>query len=136
MLNWLPASLLALFSFGLWGLFTKLSVKYVDPQSAFIYQTLGVIVVTGIILSFMHFKPTVDLKGVGYGTLTGITYGLGCLFYFFAVTRGKIITVVTLTALYPLITIMLSFIFLHEVITSRQICGVLLALVAILMMSL
>lgn len=135
MLNWLPSSLLALFSFGLWGLFTKLSVEYIDAQSAFIYQTVGVIAITVISLCFVGFKPETNVKGLGFSTLTGVAYGLGCLFYFFAASRGKIITVVTLTSLYPLITIMLSFFFLHETITMRQIIGIGLALFAILLMS-
>jgi len=136
MANWLPAAFIALFSFGLWGLFTKLAVIYIDSKSALIYQTAGVVIIGIITLSMTNFKPAIDAKGLVYALLTGITYGVGCLFYFVAASRGKIITVVTLTALYPLITIMLSFLLLKETITIKQVMGIIFAMISILLMSL
>ncbi len=41
----------------------------------------------------------------------------------------------TLTALYPLITVLLSFLILHETVTLRQGIGMLLALAAIVLMA-
>lgn len=132
---WLPAALLSLFSFGLWGLFTKLAVHHIDSKSALIYQTIGVIIIGVITLSTVNFKPATDAKGLSYAILTGLAYGVGCLFYFIAASKGKIITIVTLTALYPLVTILLAFILLKEGINPRQCAGILLAFVAILLMS-
>ena len=54
-----------------------------------------------ITLSLMNFKPATDSKGLVFAILTGLTYGIGCLFYFIAASKGKIMTVVTLTSLYP-----------------------------------
>jgi transporter family protein len=135
MTNWLTPSLIALFSFGLWGLFTKLSVEYIDFKSAIIYQTLGVMVVGIIGLGLVGFKPAADTKGFSYAVLTGAAYGQGCLFYFIAASKGKIITVVTLTALYPLITIVLAYYLLNEAVSLRQLVGIGLAMVSILLMS-
>ena len=135
MAPWLPPALFALFNFGLWGLFTKLAVLSVDPKSALVYQTLGVLVISFIILVNLNFKPVFELKGFTYGILTGLTYGIGCLFYFVAASRGKIINVVTLTALYPLVTMLLAFIFLKETIAIKQALGIVLALIAIILMS-
>ena len=135
MTTWLPSALLSLMFFGLWGLFTKLSVVSMDSKSALIYQTLGVGVIGLITLSLMNFKPAFDVKGLSYAILTGIAYGLGCLFYFVAASRGKINTVVTLTALYPLVTILLAFLLLNEQITLRQWSGIALAIIAILLMA-
>src|SRR5437016_5405246 len=112
MIQWLPAALFSLFSFGVWCLFTKLAIVYVDSKSALVFQTIGVVIVGIITLGLLNFKPATDMKGLGFGILTGIAYGIGCLFYFIAADKGKIITVVTLTALYPLITILLSYILL------------------------
>jgi transporter family protein len=134
-MSWLFASLLALFSFGLWGFFSKLAITYIDSKSALIFQTAGVLIVGVITLSLIHFKPATDFRGVNYSLLTGITYGMGCLFYLIAADKGKIITIVTLTALYPLITIILSYFFLHENVSLKQCLGILLALAAIFFMS-
>lgn len=135
MTQWLPAALVALFSFGLWGFFTKLAITHIDSKSALIYQTAGVLLVGLFTLHLMHFKPATDLKGVGFGLLTGLAYGVGCLFYFIAADKGKIITVVTLTALYPLVTILLSYLLLREAVSFKQCFGIILALVAIYLMS-
>lgn len=135
MTHWLPAAVLALFSFGFWGFFSKLSLNYIDTKSALIFQTGGVLIIGIIALAMMNFKPAMEMKGLGFGVLTGIAYGIGCLFYLIAAERGKLVTVVTLTALYPLVTIMLSSLFLHETINLKQTCGIVLAIVAIILLS-
>lgn len=134
-MHWLGAALLALISFGMWGLFTKLTIAYIDSKSALIYQTAGVMLIGFITLNLLHFKPATDIKGIGFGVLTGVAYGIGCLFYFIAADKGKIITVVTLTALYPLVTILLSYLLLKETVSLKQCSGIVLALVAIYLMS-
>lgn len=134
-MSWLSASLLALLSFGLWGFFTKLAVIHIDSKSALIYQTIGVAIIGVLALGMMNFKPANDMKGLGYAILTGLAYGVGCLFYFIAASKGKIITVVTLTALYPLIAIILAYLVLKETVNMKQCAGIVLALAAILLMS-
>lgn len=135
MIAWFPATLFSLFSFGLWGLFTKLSVLRIDSKSALIYQTIGVVIVGVLTLSMLNFKPATDTKGLIYAILTGIAYAVGCWFYFIAASKGKIITVVTLTALYPLVTILLAYVLLKETVSLKQGIGISLAFVAILLMS-
>ena len=134
-MNWVTAAFISLSSFGLWGLFTKLSVTNIDSKSALIYQTIGVVIVGLITLGMMNFKPATDAKGISYAIITGLAYGIGCLFYFIAASKGKIITVVTLTALYPLVTIILAYLILRETISVKQCLGVLLAFAAIMLMS-
>lgn len=136
MTGWLPTALLSLFSFGLWGLFSKLSLNYIDSRSALIFQTVGVLLI-GVFVFFgtNNFKMATDSKGLGFALLTGIAYSLGCLLYLIAADKGKISTVVTLTALYPLVTLLLSYIFLREDINLKQCIGILFALVAIYFMA-
>lgn len=134
-MNWFLASVSALLSFGLWGLFTKLSVVHIDSKSALMYQTVGVIIIGLFTLGMMNFKPASDPKGVGYAILTGLAYGIGCWFYFIAASKGKIITVVTLTALYPVVTILLAYLILKEGVSMKQWIGIILAFMSILLMS-
>lgn len=135
MTQWLPAALISLISFGLWGFFTKLAIIYIDSKSALIFQTAGVLIIGLITLVSLDFKPSMDIRGLSFGILTGLAYGIGCLFYFIAADKGKITTVVTLTALYPIITIILSFFLLRETIQLKQYLGILFALMAIFLMS-
>jgi len=134
-MNWFTAALLALVSFGLWGLFTKLAVLHIDTKSALIYQALGVAIVGTGMLFAVNFKPATHPKGISYALLTGAAYGIGCFFYFIAASKGKIITVVTLTALYPLVTIILASVILKEAISIKQWIGIGFAIIAIVLMS-
>lgn len=135
MTTWLPAALISLLSFGLWGFFTKIALHYVDAKSALVYQTAGVVIIGFIILYMQELRPVIAWKGISYGLLTGIAYGVGCLFYLIAADKGKLITVVTLTALYPLVTILLSWLWLQETISSRQMLGIAFSIIAIWLMS-
>lgn len=134
MQGWFTPSMLALFSFGFWGLFTKLSIDYIDFKSALVYQTIGVIIVAFIGLTLIDFKPATTPKGIWFAVLTGLSYGLGCLFYFIAASKGRMMTVVTLTALYPLVTILLSYFLFKETITLKKMLGISFAFVAIFLM--
>lgn len=131
--SWLAPALLSLMGFGLWGLFTKLSVNHIDSKSAFVYQSVGVIMAGFLVFWLMDFKAATNTKGILFSLLTGVAYGLGCLFYFYAASRGNIINVVTLTALYPLVTIVLAYLILHETISPRQGLGVIFALTAVVL---
>ncbi len=130
---WYLPAFLSLVNFGLWGLFAKLSVNYVDSKNALFYQTIGVLIAGLVVFYMMNFKASTNPKGIIFGLLTGLTYGAGCLFFFFAVTRGNLATIVTLTALYPVITIILSYCILHETISLRQGIATVFALIAMIL---
>lgn len=132
---WFPAAMVSLISFGLWGFFSKITIEYIDAKSALVYQSLGVLLIGLFTAALLHFKPGTTPKGISYGFLTGIAYGIGCLFYFIAADKGKVTTVVTMTALYPLITIFLAYLLLHETISIKQALGILFALIAIYLLS-
>ncbi len=129
---WILPTFASLGSFGFWGLFTKLSANYVDAKSAFVFQAIGVIIAALFSLIFLSGRVQLSSQGIIYSIFIGITYSLGCIFYFNAASKGSISTVVTITALYPLITIFLSVIFLKETLTMHQILGIFFAIVSMM----
>jgi len=133
--SWLVSSFFALLFFGLWGFFSKLALFHVNARFALILQTIGVVITTLFLLKGVEFRDFFNTRGAHFGILTGVSYGLGCLFYLMAADKGKLITVVTLTALYPLVTILCSFVWLNETITIKQGIGIVMALAAIVIMS-
>jgi transporter family protein len=135
MTSWLAPALTSLMIFGFWGLFAKLSLFYIDSKSALVYQSIGALLAGLFALVLVQFKPEYEIRGLTFGILTGLCSGLGGLFFLFAVTKGKSSTVVTLTSLYPVVTIMLSFIILREGLQAKQILGVIFALVALHLLS-
>ncbi len=133
--NWLVTAFLSLLIYGLWGFFPKIAVTYITPQSALVYEVAGAMLVGVLALFLVGFQPDFHPKGVLFGTLTGICGMLGTLFYFFAASKGRISVVVSLTALYPLVTIFMAALFLREPITLKQASGMLFALIAMFLLS-
>lgn len=128
--NWLLPACIAILLYGFWGFFPKLAVAFVPPTSALLYQVAGAMLVGLLCLFLVDFRPETHPKGILFGVLTGIAGVLGTLFYFTAARRGNIAVVASMTALYPIVTILLAAIFLREPITLRQLFGMLFALIA------
>ncbi|MHB1015814.1 MAG: EamA family transporter [Desulfurivibrionaceae bacterium] len=133
MQSWLIPASAALIIYGLWGFFPKLAVSYINPASALIYEIGGAMLVGLASLFWVGFQPETHPKGILFAVLTGVAGMLGTLFFFAAASRGKISVVVSMTALYPIITIILAAIFLHEPITVQQVLGMLCAVAAIVL---
>lgn len=133
--SWFIWTLLAMITFGAWGFFPKLAVNFISPQSAVIYQVIGGMLVGIVGLGLVNFKPETHPLGILFALLTGITGVLGTLFYYAAASRGQISIVASLTALYPLITIMLAIVFLHEALVLKQVIGLCFAVAAIILLA-
>lgn len=133
--NWLLTAFISLVIYGFWGFFPKLAVSYISPQSALVYEVAGAAAVGLVALSLVHFQPETHPKGILFAVLTGIAGMVGTLFYFAAASRGKIAVVVSITALYPLFTILYAAVFLREPVTLKQFAGMVLALIAIVLLS-
>ncbi|MBA3002708.1 MAG: EamA family transporter [Desulfurivibrio sp.] len=133
--SWLAPACVALIIYGLWGFFPKLAVTYINPVSALIYQVAGAMLVGLATLFWVGFQPETHPKGILFAVLTGVSGVLGTLFFFAAASRGKISVVVSMTALYPIITILLAAVFLREPVTAKQIMGMLCAVAAIVLLT-
>jgi transporter family protein len=135
MTSWVSWSILALVVWGIWGFLPKLATKYMTTQSIIIYEALGGLCVGLVCLYFAGMRPETHPKGILYASLTGILGMMGGFFYLLAVARGKVSVVVTMTALYPIITIGLAALLLREPITLKQGVGMVLAVVSIILLS-
>ena len=133
--SWLLPASAALIIYGLWGFFPKLAVTYINPVSALIYEVAGAMLVGLFSLFWVGFQPETHPRGILFAVLTGVAGMLGTLFFFAAASRGKLAVVVSMTALYPLITILLAAVFLREPVTAKQILGMLCAGAAILLLT-
>jgi len=133
--SWLIFAILAMLVWGFWGFFPKLATNYLSPKSVLVYEVIGAIIVGMAVLFLVKFKPEVNARGITFAILTGIAGTLGALFFIFAVSSGKTSVVVTTTALYPLITIILAFLILKEPITVKQGIGMIFAFAAIMLLA-
>lgn len=132
--DWLIYSLICSLLYGFWGFFGNLATKYVDYQTAFFYEAIGAILMTLFILiqtKSLSFQG--DVRGILFAVLVGVCGTVASLVFFIAVGKGKVANVVSVTSIYPLITILLSALFLKEAITLPQIIGVLFAIIAVIL---
>lgn len=129
--TWLHSAVYCLISFGLWGFFSRLALNYITPKQAMIFQSIGIILVTLFLLKEIPNKSEFNWVGSFYAILTGIAFTVGSILFLMASSQNNNISIViTLTGLYPLITIVLAYLFLKESINFQQFLGMLLAMVA------
>ena len=135
MKDWfLPAIFIPLV-WGFWGLFPKFAVRYISPTHAMAYQVIGTMVFGIILFAAIGFRLQFEPKGIVFAILSGM-FGMGGAFlYLLAVSKGKVSIIVFISALYPVVTIALSYFFLHETITLKEGLGMVFALTAIILFS-
>lgn len=134
-MHWLIHSSIALILYGFWAFFPKLVSNYITPKDAIIIESVGIAVFGFIFWIFYKNNFQVNFYGSVYAILTGVAGMLGTLFFLYALSKGKASIIVTMTAMYPLITIFLSRVFLKETISLKQWIGILLALLAMYFLS-
>jgi transporter family protein len=130
---WLLPASMAMICWGIWGFIPKLTTRYINPLSASVYEGLGSAVFALIVFFFIGFKPEVHPKGTSLAFATGLLGMLGALFYLFAMPKGKVSIVATISALNPVITIGLAYFLLKEPITLKEGIGMVFAFIAIVL---
>jgi transporter family protein len=135
--RWLAFSLLTILCWGAWGAVSKVASDGVDANTNQIFFTLGLLPLIVYVARSPRLRGG-DQRGAGiaWAFLTGILGGTGNIAFFRAlVVGGKASIVVPVTALFPLVTVMLAVGFLRERLGTAQKVGLLLALIAIYLLS-
>lgn len=130
MKTWYLYSLLTVLMWGVWGVFSKLASANSRPRQVLIFQSVGVLAFALVVLIIERFRIEWSVPGFSWSVAAGFFTFIGFLTFFAALEKGKASTVVTLSALYPVVTILLSVIFLREKISLREGAGIVLALIA------
>ncbi|MDX1951321.1 MAG: DMT family transporter [Verrucomicrobiota bacterium] len=131
--RWLIFTILALLSWGLWAIVSKLIGESVTAAQSQALSTIGLVPVM-LLLAFSKKTSSPGSKGRGslLAFIAGCLTCAGNVAYYHALNLGgKAATVVPLTALYPLVTILLALLFLRERLNNIQIAGMGLSFVAI-----
>ncbi|MBI1934444.1 DMT family transporter [Candidatus Peregrinibacteria bacterium] len=132
--QWFLYSLVVMVGWGVWGFFGKLASHTIGPFGAVFYTMLGWVFMVGILTLFRGIPFPVAGRGAFFSFIVGIIASLVFIPFILALSKGRASMVVTVTALYPLVTLILAFLFLHETITVRQCFGVLLAILAVILL--
>lgn len=130
--RWLISTFLAIFFWGIWAALGKVIGDALTGPESQALSTLGMIPV--MMALFFWKRPALgpaNRRGLVTGFVAGV---LGCagniVFYEILKTGDKVATVAPLTALYPLVTVLLAAIFLKEKLNRIQLAGIFLSFVA------
>jgi len=136
MKNWYWLSLATMVCWGAWGIFGKLASAQINSKFLNLISISASFLLLWTLFLVTGFKVEKNAGGIGYAALAGVAGAIGSVFFYLALKQGKTSVVVPLTALYPLITVALSVLFLKEELTGVKIVGIVLALVASILLSL
>jgi uncharacterized membrane protein len=133
-MTWLVWALVAVVCWGIWAVVARLIGAALSPAQSQALSTVGLLPVI-VLLIFSGRRPaqtTRKSRGLVLGFTAGVLTCIGNIAYYYVLNSGaKAATVVPLTALYPLVTVLLAVIFLRERLNKIQAAGVCLALAAI-----
>ncbi len=132
---WLSYAVLCILCWGVWAFLSKIVAGEMTPMQIQVLFTIGIFPVVLIALAHLRWKVDTDFLGATYGILNGVFTGLGLLAYFAALAREKASIVSPITALFPLLTVVLAFILLRERMNRVQMAGAVLALTSIVILS-
>ena len=135
MAAWLWMALITVVLWGVVGLLQKVATTHISADAVLIWDRIGFVLVLPFLLIGLNLH-ILGPKDMLIGTAAGIINSLGALYLYKSLQSGaKASTAVPLTALYPLITVVLAVAFLGERLDRRHWFGVALALVASVLMS-
>jgi drug/metabolite transporter (DMT)-like permease len=131
--RWLAWSLVALLSWGVWALLSKVIGGGLSAAHTQALSTIGLLpVMLALGLSRRLTGRGNRLRGALVAVVAGTLSCAGNVAYYQALNLGgKAALIVPLTALYPVVTVILAMLLLKEKLNSVQTLGVLLSLAAI-----
>lgn len=132
---WLIYSAITVVAWGIVGLLQKLSTNYISAESSLIWLVAGFLLLEPLFYpgsAVLHYSPW----NLTWALLSGVLNALGAWALFAALKSGGKASIVSpLTALYPVIVILLVPLVLHESVNRLQAAGVGCALVAVILLS-
>ena len=135
--HWLIYALITTLFWGVWGAFSEIPEKNGFPGTLiYVVWSLSMLIPALYALKQINWKVQTDKKSIFYGLLIGFTGAGGQLALLSkAIVTGPAYLIFPIISLSPVVTIILSTIFLKEKASPKGWIGILLALVAIPLLS-
>jgi drug/metabolite transporter (DMT)-like permease len=128
---WLLYAVVTTVFWGIWGAFIEIPEKAGFPATlGYVVWSLTMIPCSLAALKIIHWKPETDKRSVFLGMAIGLLGAGGQLILFEALREGPAYIVFPLISLFPVLTIILSVLFLKEKATRKIWIGIILALIA------
>ena len=131
-LTLLLGSVAMLLFWGVWGIVVKLATREIGMQALF-WGQLGAVCLFP--LYFFLFKEMLPLElkasTIALSVVAGMLGVLGTVTFYVLLRVAPANVVVPLSALYPVVTVVLAFFVLHEDLSLNRVAGVVCALAAV-----
>jgi bacterial/archaeal transporter family protein len=125
--SWILPAIAAMVLWGIVGILQKLGSNRLGADALLLWVTAGYIVMLPVVL-WRSGSWAAAADAWLLGVVAGSVNGLGTWLLFRSLERGaKASVAVPLTALYPVVTVVLAFVFLAERLSLREWLGVALA---------
>ncbi|GAB6148478.1 EamA family transporter [Stetteria hydrogenophila] len=137
-MKWLLAALGTTFLWGLWGVAIKKAEIYSSTwYQVYVSSNLAILAVIAALAAVKgRAALPYNLEGFSWALAGGFAGTLGYILFILALEwSGRAGIVVPLTALYPAVTVVLAWLLLGEALTLRQLVGIVLAVVSIILLS-
>src|SRR5437773_2475288 len=105
---WLPFALATLGCWGLWGFLQKPAAASIGPWNTIIFQGVANFMVSVAVVLFQRFQLDYNPMGLSAALAAGFLGSAGTLAFLYAVGHGETSTILPFTAMYPVLTILLS----------------------------
>lgn len=133
--NWVLLAIVTLVLWGAWGFLVKLAGETLSYEAILVYAVTGAIIADLVLIAVIGFSGQGG-TGVMYALAGGFVGAIGSLTFMLALGEGKASIVTPLTALYPVVTILLAVLVLQESISLQKGVGILFAIVAMVLLGL
>jgi uncharacterized membrane protein len=129
-------ALLCAVAWAFWGVFGKLSTNHGTPSTtlAFLSSCASFTVIVAS-YAWQRFPAAPSAAGLIFALLSGLCGAIGLLFFALAIKRGNAALIVTVSAIYPAFTLLLSPFLLQEHISLTHAIGVLLVTLGVILVA-
>ena len=130
--GWLFNALATVVLWGIWGAFSGLAPQNGFPETlVYCVWSLTMIPPALIVLRLANWKLDRSPTAIGYGLIVGLLGAGGQMVLFYAVTKGPPYLIFPVISLSPVVTIVMSFLFIGERTGRTGAIGIVLALLAL-----
>ena len=135
--RWLPYALTAAVCWGVWGVLAKGPSRELSGWMTQVLFTCALIPSAIIAARSKQVRVgTNKLRGIFWGVVSGLFAGIGDLCFYLALQSGADTAIaIPLISLYPLVTLTIAFLWFKERLNLVQGAGIVLAVVAIMLLS-
>jgi transporter family protein len=132
-INWRLLIVIYILLAGVWGTLIKVASDRLNPLTiSFVVSTSAWLTVAAVALPRLDFQ---NKTGLWIAAVCGLMGGFLVIIFYSVLKQAPASVVIPVSTLYVLVTVVLSYLFLGEAITIKQLAGIVLGLVSMYLLT-